>query len=139
MCAFQVVEQYMIYAVGREDYLLCRVSEDKPRIIAYCTEPGQQRLVLLHQLSLLPRFYTISFRSFSPMPGSLEFQPGQVSTGSLAKSCLHPTSLAPYLYTCFPLLALFWSIFSHNPILDASISTFTPGCAIIFCYLIFCF
>ena len=34
--------------------------------VAQCTQPGERQI------------YTISFRSFSPMPGSLEFEPGKV-------------------------------------------------------------
>ena len=34
--------------------------------VAQCTQPGERQI------------YTISFRSFSPMPGSIEFEPGKV-------------------------------------------------------------
>jgi len=57
-------ERHIIYSVGREDYDLCRLS-GRPRQVAQCTQPGERQI------------YTISFRSFSPMPGSLEFEPGK--------------------------------------------------------------
>jgi len=58
-------ERHIIYSVGREDYDLCRVTGTSPRQVAQCTHPGERQI------------YTISFRSFSPMPGSLEFEPGK--------------------------------------------------------------
>ena len=35
-------------------------------------------IIFLPILSLFPRVFTFSFRSFSPMPGGIEFLPGQV-------------------------------------------------------------
>eukprot|EP00090_Calanus_glacialis_P039033 TRINITY_DN6798_c0_g1_i8.p1 TRINITY_DN6798_c0_g1~~TRINITY_DN6798_c0_g1_i8.p1 ORF type:complete len:268 (-),score=18.85 TRINITY_DN6798_c0_g1_i8:124-927(-) len=58
------MERHVIYNVAKEEYDMCRITNTKPRIIAYCTEPSKTRI------------FTISFRSFSPMPGTLEYHPG---------------------------------------------------------------
>merc|ERR1712037_1001809 len=67
-------EQHVIYSVTLEEYLSCSVQRSRTRIIAKCTEPARKR------------HYNFKFRSFSPMPGGIEFQPGQdyyfISTSS---------------------------------------------------------
>ena len=67
-------ERHVIYSVSREEYESCRITNPKPRIVAVCSKP--------HQLL----YFTITFRSFSPTPGGLEFHPGQdyyfISTSS---------------------------------------------------------
>ncbi|KAH6941988.1 hypothetical protein HPB50_026671 [Hyalomma asiaticum] len=71
------VERYIIYNVSKEEYDSCRITNPTPRIIAVCDRP--------HQLM----YFTITFRSFTPQPGGLEFRPGQdyyfisTSTGSV--------------------------------------------------------
>ena len=67
-------ERHVIYSVSREEFDSCRITNPKPRIVAVCSKPYQ----------LL--YFTITFRSFSPTPGGLEFHPGQdyyfISTSS---------------------------------------------------------
>jgi len=67
-------ERHVIYSVSREEFDSCRITNPKPRIVAVCSKPYQ----------LL--YFTITFRSFSPTPGGLEFYPGQdyyfISTSS---------------------------------------------------------
>jgi len=67
-------EKHVIYSVSREEFESCRITNPKPRIVAVCGKP--------HQLL----YFTITFRSFSPTPGGLEFHPGQdyyfISTSS---------------------------------------------------------
>lgn len=67
-------EQYKIYAVSKEEYDTCRITNPDPRVIAVCNQP--------HKLM----YFTITFRSFTPTPGGMEFQPGQdyyfISTSS---------------------------------------------------------
>jgi len=67
-------EQHIIYSVEKEEFDNCRITNPKPRIVAICNKP---------QLSL---YFTITFRSFSPTPGGLEFTPGRdyyfISTSS---------------------------------------------------------
>lgn len=71
------VERYIIYNVSKEEYDSCRITNPSPRIIAVCDKP--------HQLM----YFTITFRSFTPQPGGLEFRPGQdyyfisTSTGNM--------------------------------------------------------
>ncbi|CAB4058556.1 EFNB [Lepeophtheirus salmonis] len=80
-------EQFVIYHVNKEEYDTCRIMKPYPRIIAKCNTPFK------------PGYFTISFRSFSPTPGALEFHPGKdyyfISTSSkddihrrLGGSCL---------------------------------------------------
>lgn len=57
-------EKYIIYNVSKEEYDSCRITNPNPRIVATCTNP--------HQLL----YFTITFRSFTPTPGGLEFHPG---------------------------------------------------------------
>ncbi|KAG8199321.1 hypothetical protein JTE90_011787 [Oedothorax gibbosus] len=59
------VERYIIYNVSKEEYDSCRITNPASRIIALCDKP--------HQLM----YFTITFRSFTPQPGGLEFRPGQ--------------------------------------------------------------
>lgn len=70
--AFQ--EKYIVYSVSKEEYESCRITQPNPRIIAVCDRP--------HELM----YFTITFRSFTPTPGGLEFRPGQsyyfISTSS---------------------------------------------------------
>eukprot|EP00096_Caligus_rogercresseyi_P010717 TRINITY_DN3998_c0_g6_i1.p1 TRINITY_DN3998_c0_g6~~TRINITY_DN3998_c0_g6_i1.p1 ORF type:complete len:275 (+),score=60.23 TRINITY_DN3998_c0_g6_i1:47-871(+) len=57
-------ETHVIYSVSKEEYDSCRISNPKPRIVAVCNDPYK---VL---------YFTITFRSFTPTPGGLEFKPG---------------------------------------------------------------
>lgn len=72
-------EQYIIYSVTKQEYESCRITQPNPKIIAVCNRP--------HELM----YFTITFRTFSPTPGALEFRPGQsyffISTSS--KNDLH--------------------------------------------------
>lgn len=67
-------EKYIIYNVSKEEYDMCMVTKPSSRIVATCTDPSQ----------LL--YFTITFRSFTPTPGGLEFHPGKdyyfISTSS---------------------------------------------------------
>ncbi len=67
-------EKYIIYSVTREEYESCRIMSTNPRVIAQCTRP--------HELM----YFTITFRSFTPTPGGMEFKPGRnyyfISTSS---------------------------------------------------------
>ena len=69
-----VAEKYIIYSVSQQEYDSCRITEANPRIIALCDRP--------HELM----YFTITFRSFTPTPGGLEFRPGHsyyfISTSS---------------------------------------------------------
>lgn len=58
-------EQHVIYSVSRDEFDNCRITNPKPKIVAICNQP--YRLM----------YFTITFRSFSPTPGGLEFHPGQ--------------------------------------------------------------
>ena len=58
-------EKYIIYNVSKEEYDSCMVYRPTSRVVGTCTRP--------HELS----YFTISFRSFTPVPGGLEFLPGQ--------------------------------------------------------------
>ena len=70
----KVPQRHVIYSVSREEFDSCRITNPKPKIVAVCSKP--------HQLL----YFTITFRSFSPTPGGLEFHPGQdyyfISTSS---------------------------------------------------------
>ena len=67
-------EQHIIYSVGQEEFRTCRVTSPRPRIVAVCNKPSQAM------------YFTLTFRSFTPTPGALEFRPGHdyyfVSTSS---------------------------------------------------------
>ena len=72
-------EEYIIYSVTKQEYDSCRITQPNPKIIAVCNRP--------HELM----YFTITFRSFTPTPGGLEFRPGHsyyfISTSS--KNDLH--------------------------------------------------
>jgi hypothetical protein len=72
-------EKYIIYSVTKEEYLSCRITQPSPKIIAVCNRPYELM------------YFTITFRSFTPTPGGLEFRPGNdyyfISTSS--KNDLH--------------------------------------------------
>jgi len=59
------IETYVIYSVTKEEYDSCRITDPDPRVIAICNKP--------HELM----YFTITFRSFTPTPGGMEFQPGK--------------------------------------------------------------
>eukprot|EP00096_Caligus_rogercresseyi_P015004 TRINITY_DN7459_c0_g1_i1.p1 TRINITY_DN7459_c0_g1~~TRINITY_DN7459_c0_g1_i1.p1 ORF type:complete len:244 (+),score=20.37 TRINITY_DN7459_c0_g1_i1:234-965(+) len=67
-------ETYIIYSVSRQEYETCRVTSASPKIVALCNRPSEFL------------YFTITFRSFTPTPGGLEFEPGKdyyfVSTSS---------------------------------------------------------
>jgi len=67
-------ERHVIYSVTRDEFDSCRITNPKPKIVAICNQP--------HRLM----YFTITFRSFTPTPGGLEFRPGQdyyfISTSS---------------------------------------------------------
>jgi hypothetical protein len=67
-------EQYIIYSVSKQEYDSCRITQANPRIVAVCNQP--------HNLM----YFTITFRSFTPTPGGMEFIPGHdyyfISTSS---------------------------------------------------------
>ena len=69
-------ERYMIYIVSKEEYDTCRIMDPHPRVIAQCNNPAM----------FPPMFFTITFRSFTPTPGGMEFYPGRdyyfISTSS---------------------------------------------------------
>jgi len=64
--------------VSKEEYDSCRVTNSNARKIAICDKPQNFR------------YFTITFRSFTPQPGGLEFKSGQdyyfisTSTGKTA-------------------------------------------------------
>ena len=58
-------EQHVIYSVEKEEYENCRVSNPRPKIVAICNQPESFM------------YFTITFRSFTPTPGGLEFHPGK--------------------------------------------------------------
>ena len=58
-------ERYIIYSVTKEEFEQCRLIDPDPRVIAVCNKPN--RLL----------YVTITFRSFTPTPGGLEFKPGK--------------------------------------------------------------
>lgn len=68
------IERYIIYSVSKDEYDSCRISSPNPRVIAQCMQP--------HELM----YFTITFRSFTPTPGGMEFKPGKdyyfISTSS---------------------------------------------------------
>ncbi|XP_054161349.1 latrophilin Cirl-like [Oppia nitens] len=60
------IETFIIYNVSKEEYDTCTVSNyATARTIAVCDKP------------FLNRYYTVTFRPFTPQPGGLEFRPGQ--------------------------------------------------------------
>lgn len=58
-------EQHIVYSVEKEEFDSCRVMNPRPRIVAICNQP--QTFM----------YFTITFRSFTPTPGGLEFRPGR--------------------------------------------------------------
>ena len=68
------VEKFLVYHVTKEEFDTCIIRSPHPKIIAPCNSPYRKL------------FFTLSFRSFSPMPGALEFLPGKdyyfISTSS---------------------------------------------------------
>merc|ERR1712217_837109 len=58
-------EQHIIYSVEKEEFDTCRVTSPRPKIVAICNRP--QTFM----------YFTITFRSFTPTPGGLEFRPGK--------------------------------------------------------------
>ena len=72
-------ERFVIYHVTKEEYDTCIIRSHNPRIIAQCNSPYRRQI------------QTISFRSFTPMPGALEYKAGKdyhfISTSS--KDDLH--------------------------------------------------
>ena len=74
-----VQEKYIIYSVSKDEYDACRITQPSPKIIAVCNRPYELM------------YFTITFRSFTPTPGGLEFRPGNdyyfISTSS--KNDLH--------------------------------------------------
>ena len=73
-------EQHIIYSVEKEEFENCRVTSPSPRIVAICNRP---RTFM---------YFTLTFRSFTPTPGGLEFRPGKdyyfVSTSSSLSATL---------------------------------------------------
>eukprot|EP00096_Caligus_rogercresseyi_P011776 TRINITY_DN4751_c0_g1_i3.p1 TRINITY_DN4751_c0_g1~~TRINITY_DN4751_c0_g1_i3.p1 ORF type:complete len:270 (+),score=84.53 TRINITY_DN4751_c0_g1_i3:218-1027(+) len=58
-------ETYIIYNVSKEEFDSCIILNPNSRVIAVCDDPNK----------LL--YFTITFRSFTPTPGGLEFKPGE--------------------------------------------------------------
>src|SRR5205807_64623 len=67
--------------VSKEEYDTCSITSTNPRPIAVCDRPNVQM------------YFTITFRSFTPQPGGLEFKPGQdyyfISTSTGSPDGLH--------------------------------------------------
>ena len=74
ICPRDTQEQHVIYSVSEQEFQSCRVTSPRPKIVAVCNKPGSFM------------YFTITFRSFSPTPGGMEFKPGQdyyfISTSS---------------------------------------------------------
>ena len=58
-------EKSIIYSVTKDEFETCRITQPHPRVIAICNKP--------HELM----YFTITFRSFTPTPGGMEFTPGK--------------------------------------------------------------
>ena len=65
ICPQNSAEQHVIYSVSQDEFQSCRVSDQRPKIVAICDKPEEFQ------------YFTITFRNFSPTPGGLEFRPGQ--------------------------------------------------------------
>ena len=65
ICPHNSLEKHIVYSVTKEEFEGCRVTNPKPKIVAICNKPESFM------------YFTITFRSFSPTPGGLEFKPGQ--------------------------------------------------------------
>jgi len=63
-------ERYIIYSVTKEEFEQCRLIRPDPRVIAVCDKPHRPT-------GPTGLYVTITFRSFTPTPGGLEFKPGQ--------------------------------------------------------------
>ena len=63
ICPQNVQEQHVVYSVSEEEFKSCRVTSPRPKIVAICNKPESFM------------YFTITFRSFSPTPGGLEFKP----------------------------------------------------------------
>ena len=66
ICPNKPGERHVVYSVSREEYVSCRVSNPRPKIVAICDQTDGSL-----------RYFTITFRNFSPTPGGLEFRAGQ--------------------------------------------------------------
>ena len=49
-------EKYIIYNVSKEEYETCRIAQPSPKVVAVCDRPTELR------------YFTITFRSFTPTP-----------------------------------------------------------------------
>ena len=58
-------EQYIIYSVTRDEYETCNIVTPNPKVVADCRNPHRKL------------YFTITFRTFTPSPGGMEFRPGQ--------------------------------------------------------------
>ena len=65
ICPQNSEEQHVIYSVPIQDFDSCRVTSPRPKIVAICKRQESFK------------YFTITFRSFSPTPGGMEFKPGQ--------------------------------------------------------------
>jgi len=65
ICPHNSLEKHIVYSVTKEEFEGCRVTNPKPKIVAICNKPESFM------------YFTITFRTFSPTPGGLEFKPGQ--------------------------------------------------------------
>ena len=65
ICPQNPGDQPVVYSVPADEYNSCRVTNPRPKIVAICNKPDSFM------------YFTITFRSFSPTPGGLEFKPGQ--------------------------------------------------------------
>jgi len=65
ICPKNTQERHVVYSVSEEEFKSCRVTSPRPKIVAICNKPESFM------------YFTITFRSFSPTPGGLEFKPGQ--------------------------------------------------------------
>ena len=65
ICPHNSLEKHIVYSVTKEEFEGCRVTNPKPKIVAICNKPESFM------------YFTITFRSFTPTPGGLEFRPGQ--------------------------------------------------------------
>merc|ERR1712083_1057143 len=65
ICPFNSQEKHVIYSVSKEEFDSCRVSNPRPKIVAICDRPQNFK------------YFTITFRALSPVPGGMEFKPGQ--------------------------------------------------------------
>ena len=75
ICPIISEEKHIIYSVSKPEFDSCWVFHPRPKIVAVCDRPRSFK------------YFTITFRSFSPSPGGLEFKPGHtyyfVSTSTI--------------------------------------------------------